>query len=133
MRFWIWTRTLIEYTYYRLVRVIKKIFGGGAMAEGYASGYIIACIIFNLTPIIYFILYYACGISPQSYLDWLRKIVIVFAILTIIIFPGDTDEKLYNKLEEKYKNEKHQFLKGLGIISYFIFSMIVFVYFMITI
>lgn len=100
------------------------------MAEGYASGYIIACLIFNIAPIIYFLLYYAFGISPQSYLDWLRKIVIILAILTIIIFPGDTDEKLYNELDEKYKNEKHQFLKGLGITSYFIFSMIVFVYFL---
>ena len=124
--------TLFKYMYYRIARVTRT-YGSWGKHFGLsdAFGYLFACLILNGLLLLMALTYWFFEIPPSKVIEFFCKYLLVPLLIVIFFSPVDRGE-LYNQLDKKYKDEKHQSLKGWCIVLYMVGSVVSFIVFMIA-
>ena len=125
---------LFKYIFYRIARVVKQ-FGkwGERYYDAYTLAHISMCLIINALLLVFFILYLVLGIHPTcSFEFFIKYLAIPLVLISSFVLPDDDEGKWYKQLDEKYKNERFQSIKGFCIVFYMVATFVSFIVFMIT-
>lgn len=115
---------IIQYVYYRTVKALTASNDDWTIhfRESYATGYLCGCLFSNLVIIVAICRYYIFSIPVGDTIRFSYHYVFVpFVLISLFILPN---EKSYERLEHKYKDERHRSLKGWLIVAYLVFSIV---------
>ena len=123
MRFIIITN-IIQYAYYRIVKALNATDDEWTIhfRVSYATGYLCGCLFSNIVIIVAICRYFIFSIPVGDTIRFSYHYVFLpFVLISLFILPN---EKSYERLEQKYKDEQHRSLKGWLVAAYLIFSIL---------
>ncbi len=124
---------LFRYMYYRIAHALLNL---NQWEKGYydihAMVYLSLCIVSNITLLSMLICEWVFNISiHDSYVFYSNNLVVIVIICVIVAWRIWPDDKTYESLDQRYKEEKHRVIKGWLVFVYCILSFFSFIAFII--